>query len=266
MGLDISHHHEGLYTSDELKLILSSSHLHNELEEDEREILEHTLDLIELNVTEIMRPVDDMMVLDKNASFKIISNKILKNRYSRYPVYDKESKSIVGIIHVKDLLAEFLLKKEILNIEPYIRPVLKVSHKLPAMDLLRQFREGMPHFALIYKNKNSLIGYVTLDNLLHVLLGRIKDEFHKTHDDWVKNADDSFTTKGECSLYSLEKALDCEITVTPDEADLNTLYGLIITRHGKLPKEGETIHFNEFDALIEKVQDSNVTKVKIFPK
>lgn len=266
MGLNVSNQHEGFYSSEELKLILNSSHLHGELDKDERDIIEHTLDLGELKVTEVMRTTDEMVMLDIYQPFEMISKKILTNRYSRYPVYDSKAKKVIGVIHVKDLFADLLLKKEIDSLAPYLRPVLKVSHKLPAMDLLRKFQEGMPHFALVYKSKDSLLGFITLDNLLHVLIGRIKDEFHKTHDDWVKNYDGSFTTKGECSIYSLERALDCDITVTSEEEDLDTLYGLIITRYGKLPKEGETIHFDEFDALIEKVQDSSITKVRITPK
>lgn len=266
LGLNSSSGHEGVYSSDELKLILSGSHLHGELDKDERDILEHTLDLAELNVTEVMRPADEMMILNLNEPFELISQKILKNRYSRYPVYDSRIKEMIGVIHVKDLFADLLQHNEISTLTPYIRPVLKVSHKLPAMDLLRKFRTGMPHFALVYKNKSTLLGYVTLDNLLHVMIGRIKDEFHKTHDDWLKNSDGTITTKGDCSLYSLERALDCDITLTQEEEDLNTLYGLIITRHGKLPKEGEIIEFVEFDALIEKIQDSSLSKIKIIPK
>jgi CBS domain containing-hemolysin-like protein len=266
LGLNSSGAHEGVYSSDELKLILSGSHLHGELDKDERDILEHTLDLAELNVTEVMRPADEMMILNINEPFELISQKILKNRYSRYPVYDSNKKEMIGVIHVKDLFADLLQQKEVSTISSYIRPILKVSHKLPAMDLLRKFRTGMPHFALVYKNKTTLLGYVTLDNLLHVMIGRIKDEFHKTHDDWIKNTDGSITTKGDCSLYSLERALNCDITLTPEEEDLNTLYGLMITRHGKLPKEGEIIEFAEFDALVEKIQDSSLSKIKIVPK
>lgn len=266
LGLDSANNNEGYYSSEELKLILNASRLHSELEEEEREILEHTLDLAELNVTEVMRPADEMVALDVHDPFPVTSQKILKNHYSRYPVYDGKERTMIGIIHVKDLFADLLITKEIETITPYIRPALKVSHKLPAMDLLRKFRGGMPHFALVYKNKNTLLGFVTLDNLLHVLIGRIKDEFHKTHDDWIENSDGTFTTKGDCSLYSLERALNRDITLTAEEEDLTTLYGLIITRLGKLPKEGETIEFIEFDALIEKVQDSSLIKIKIIPK
>lgn len=266
IGAGVSDQNEGFYSNAELKLILTGSHLHSELEKDEREILEHTLDLAELSVTEVMRPTDEIILLDIDEPFEFISKKILKNRYSRYPVYNSDTKTIIGVIHVKDLFADLLLKKEINSLTAYIRPVLKVSHQLPAMDLLRKFRAGMPHFALVYKSKDSLLGFVTLDNLLHIMIGRIKDEFHKTHDDWVKHSDGSITAKGECSIYSLERALDCDITLTEDEEDLNTLNGLIMTRYGKLPAEKELIQFDEFDALIEKVHDSFVSQIKIIPK
>ena len=217
LKLDTTQKHEGFYSSEELKLILSGSHLHGELEEDEREILEHTLDLAELNVTEIMRSADEMIAIDVHAPFEKISDSILKNRYSRYPVFDSKIKEMIGVIHVKDLFADLLLQKEITDIASYIRPILKVSYKLPAMNLLRKFKTGMPHFALVYKNKNTLLGFVTLDNLLQVLIGRIKDEFHKTHEDWIKNSDGTITTKGDCSIYALERALDCEITLSSEE-------------------------------------------------
>jgi CBS domain containing-hemolysin-like protein len=266
LRLDLFHKNEGFYSSDELKLILSSSHLHGELDKDEREILEHTLDLTELNVTEVMRSDEEMMFVNLHEPFEVTAQKILEKRYSRYPVYDPTTNEMIGVIHVKDLFADLLQKKEMLTIKPYIRPILKVSHKLPAMDLLRKFRAGMPHFALVYKNKTTLLGFVTLDNLLHVMIGRIKDEFHKTHDDWVPLSNGTIKTKGDCSLYSLERALNSDITLSPEEEELNTLYGLIITRHGKLPKEGDTIHFTEFDAIIEKIQDSSISKIIIVPK
>jgi CBS domain containing-hemolysin-like protein len=144
--------------------------------------------------------------------------------------------------------------------------VLKVSYQLPAVDLLRRFREGMPHFALIYKGSENLLGFITLDNLLHVLIGRIKDEFHKTQDYWLKNTDGTLTVKGECSIYSLESALDKDISLNEDEKELVTFAGLLIARAGTLPKVGDTISFKEFDAAIEEVQESKIRKVKVIPK
>jgi CBS domain containing-hemolysin-like protein len=265
-GVDISTKNEHYYSTDELKIILNASHLHGELSEEETEILEHTLELADLQVTEVMRPRDDMIILDLNEPVADLIQKMFEHRYTRYPVYDPKKNSIVGLIHVKDLLPVIFKNQSIESLEPYLRPILKVQDRLPAIDLLHKFREGMTHFALVYEGKTHLLGFVTLDNLLHVLIGRIRDEFHRTQDDWVKNADDSFTVKGECSIYSLERALDQEITVSPEEEDMDTLAGLIVARAGILPNVGDKIIFDEFEAIIEKIDGSFIRTVKVVPK
>ena len=164
------------------------------------------------------------------------------------------------------MFPDLLAKKEIKALTTYIRPVLNVSPNLPAIDLLHKFRRGLPHFALVYKNSSTLWGFVTLDDLLHILFGKIKDEFHKTHDDWIKNPDGTYTFKGTSSIYSLERALDCDIFLYPQEEKLNSLNGLLIARNGSFPQEGNIIYFNEFDAYIEKIDQSFIESIKITPK
>lgn len=266
MGLNQVGEKENFYSTDEIKLILGASHLHGELTTEETEIIEHTLEFAELQVTEVMRQRDEIVLLNIKDPISTLINTVIENRYSRYPIYDPEKNEIIGIIHVKDLFAALYNQKEITDLQPYIRPILKISDQLPAIDLLRKFRAGMPHFALIYKNNDTLLGFVTLDNLLHVLIGRIKDEFHKTKDDWVHNADGTLTVKGECSIYSLERALDCDITLNADEEELNTLAGLLIMKVGTLPKVGDRISFVEFDAIVEEVLKNRISRVKVVPK
>lgn len=265
IGLNKVNEGENFYSTDEIKLILSASHLHGELTEEETEIIEHTLEFTDLKVTEVMRDRDDIILLDLGKPAQELLATVMEHRYSRYPVYDPEQKEIIGIVHVKDLFSALYRNKKISDITPYIRPVLKVSYQLPAIDLLRKFRSGMPHFALIYKGHDYLLGFVTLDNLLHVLIGRIKDEFHKTQDYWEKNSDGTFTVTGECSIYSLERALEKDISLNEDEKDLDTLAGLLIVRAGTLPKAGEKISFKEFDAVIEEVRELKIRRVRVVP-
>lgn len=265
-GLDITSSSERYFSTEEIKLILNSSHLHGELTEEETEIIEHTLEFADLRVTEVMRPREEMVMLDIHQPTQLLLQTALTHRYSRYPIYDSDKKEIIGIIHVKDIFAALYQHNEIKDLTPFIRPVLKISYRMPALELLREFREGVPHFALVYKGKETLLGFVTLDNLLHILIGRIKDEFHKTQDDWVKNPDGSISVKGECSIYSLERALDREITVKPDEEDIETLVGLLAAREETFPKEGDKIKFKEFDAVVEEVRGSSIPKVRIYPK
>ncbi|MFT4059640.1 MAG: hemolysin family protein [Legionella sp.] len=262
-GLNVMHHDENFYSTEEIKLLLSASHLHGELTKEEIEIIEHTLDLADLKVTEVMRFSEEMVMININNPIHQIMDIIIMHRYSRYPVYDPNTKDVIGIIHVKDLLPILYQQGEIKELQSLLRPVLKVSRHMPALDMLRKFREGMPHFALIYSGRNTILGFVTLDNLLQILIGRIKDEFHRTKVDWILNDDGSISASGNCSIYSLEQAIDQDIDI---EDEIDILNGLFFYRLGYVPKQGEQIEFPEFDAKIEEATASKIIKVRIFPK
>lgn len=264
IGIDVRHHGQSFHSTKEIKLILSASRLHGELTQEETEIIEHTLDFADLRVTEIMRSRAEMVMLDIHQPLEQLLKIVFEQRYSRYPVYDKTKQEIIGIIHIKDLFAAWYAKPVALDLKSVVRPVLKVSNRLSALDMLHQFREGMSHFALVKNDKNALIGFVTLDNLLHMLLGRIKDEFHKTQDSWTINPDGTLQVKGDCSLYSLEKVLG--IKIQPGVEEVNTIGGLILNQAGEIPKERKRFEFAGFSAVVEKIRGTRIQVVKIYPK
>jgi CBS domain containing-hemolysin-like protein len=264
LGLAATHQGTDSYSSEEIKILLHSSHLHGELTQEEVKIIEHTLDFADLKVTELMRPREEMVMLDIKEPVDSIMKTLMHHRYSRYPVYDPETQHVLGMIHVKDILPTLYSQGAVTELKSFIRPILKVSNNELALDLLRKFREGAPHFALVYNKYKSLNGFVTLDNLLQVLIGRIKDEFNLTKVDWVAQRDGSLIVKGSCSLYSLEQALNCEIDA--EEKDIETLSGLILHRLGTLPAEGARLEFSEFSGIVEEVQGSRIAKVRIYPR
>lgn len=263
--LDETHRKDQTYSTEEIKLILNSSHLHGELTKEEAEILEHTLDLGDLKVTEAMRPIEEMTALEENQPIAELLQIILKTRYSRYPLYQGSLNNITGIIHIKDLLAIFCRGQAVTSLTPLIRPLLKVSEHLPALELLRKFREGMPHFAVVLSDPHTPVGFITLDNLLHILFGRIKDEFHRTKDDWMPIPDGGFLMNGNCSVYAVEQALNIDI-LPEEEEEISTLAGLILEQVKRMPKTGEHIHFNQFIAIIDKMKGPRILTVRVYKK
>jgi len=255
---------EDSYSVEEIKLILNTSHLYGELTKEEAEILEHTLDLADLKVTEVMRPIDEMTALDETQSLEKSLQMVLKTRYSRYPLYQDSVNNIIGIIHIKDLLAVFFQHQKINNLTQFSRPILKVSEHLPALELLRKFREGMPHFAIVLSDMNTPIGFITLDNLLHILLGRIKDEFHKTKDDWISLPDGGFLMNGNCSIYAVEQALDIDIPF--EDEKVRTLAGLILKKIKIIPKAGRKIQFEKFLVIIDRMKGPRILKLRVYKK
>lgn len=254
------------YSTEEIKLILSTSHAHGELTQAETEIIKRTLNFADLTVTEVMRPYEAMVALDLRQPMSDLLKIIIEHRYSRYPVYEENKQNIIGMVHVKDLFFNLYQQQPITDLKLLVRPILKISHRLSTLELLRQFREGMPHIALIYSAKKTLVGFMTLDNLLRVLIGRIQDEFHNTQDDWVKNPDGSLLLQGSFSLYTLEKALGYKLKLSRKEKKLHTFMGLILSRLGVLPKVGERIALDEFEFLIKKMHGARIVEVMVYPK
>lgn len=265
-GLTEIHRGENAYSTEEIKLILSASHLHGDLTKEEIQMLEHTLDFAELNVTEVMRPFEEMVMLDITHPIKDSMKLIMAHQYSRYPIFDPDKQTIIGIIHVKDLFSTLYHQGEITELRSLLRPVFKTSRRLPVLNLLRKFREGTPHFALVYSHHNVLLGFITLDNLLNVLIGRIKDEFNLTKEDYVFCPDGSLKIRADCSIYSLEQALERDINITEDEEEVETIAGLIIHRLGRLPKQGEKVEFMEISIKIDIMQGTRIRQIIVWPK
>lgn len=269
LDLDVIHPSEQAYSNDEIKLILRSSQIHGELTPQASSILAHTLELADLQAMDVMRSSDDIVMIHTPISKRQLVETITRTRFSRYPVYDRKKKQIIGLLHVKDIqmLLEEHQSEDTLPLQEVIRPIPKVSYRLPALALLRQFQREIPHFALVYGRQKNIIGFITLDNLLHLVIGVIKDEFHKTQDAWIQHGDGSLTVKGDCPLYALERALDIEIVLTSEEEEeVSTITGLILYKLGSLPKEGQTVQFTDFSATIENIQGARITQIRIVPR
>lgn len=270
LKLDVVHPGEQFMSSEEIKLILRSSQLHGELSPQESSILAHTLELTDLRAIDVMCAYDDMIMLDTPLNKKTLMETLGDHQYSRYPVYDLKSKKVIGLVHVKDLqtLVHNIDDLQPIDLQPLTRAIPKIPYRLPALNLLRQFQGGMPHFALVYNRQGVNIGFVTLDNLLHLVIGVIKDEFHKTRDAWIMHKDGSLTVKGNCPINILERALDYPLTLNEaeEEEQISTLSGLIMHHLGSVPKIGDKIELHDFTAIIEKMHGTRITQARIKPR
>lgn len=254
------------YSAAEIKLILSSTHIHEKITKQEIDILKHTLEFSDLKVVDVMRPFDDMQSFEATETIDQAIQTAIKKHYSRYPVYVKSPEDIVGIVHVKDLLDALYLGNRTATVKSIMRPVLKVSRRLPALSLLHKLQQGMPHFAIVRNAQNIPVGFVTLDNLFHVMVGRVRDEFHRTEEGWKVASDGALVMNGSSPLYVVERALDIDIDVDDNNDPVNTIYGLILTKLGRLPEQGERIEFDEFSLVVLDIKGYKIKQVAIYPK
>ncbi len=261
-GLHSSHETEGNYSSKEIKLILKASHMHGELNKEQADILQQTIDFSERRVADCMQPIDEMIGVYLNKPLAETLETIARYRFSRYPVFGENRHHVVGVLLVKDLFFALQKTGELTELKTLMRPILAVEPNMPARALFRKFRAGVTHFAIVTSTANLVLGFVTLDDILMTLFGNISDEFTKPMPDWELAEDGNFIMKGNTPLYVIERALQIEIP----EQKLNTLSGLIMAALERVPVVGERINFEQFAVEILQMQGPRILLVKVYPK
>lgn len=233
------------HTAEELKQVLMASHHHGELGSHESEILARALEFSDLTVVDLMIPVSRMITLDITQSMSAIRTIIAQHRFSRYPVTAGKTNRFIGLVHIKDLFMADAGAADI-DLRSVLRELPMASRDMPAMKLFRRFRAGYPHLAAVQDDSRVVIGFVTLENLLQALVGRIDDEFRRDRTDWRVLPDGSYEGKGWFSIYSLERLLGREIEL---EDATNSVGGMVIKILDRVPKSGDK--FDLEDCTIE---------------
>eukprot|EP01030_Chromulinospumella_sphaerica_P016498 gene16498-16313_t len=210
-GLSGKGGHDSHYSIDELKLILRTSQPGENFNQEERKILAHTLDLSDMTVSDLMRPINEVIALHASRPLQENLDTMLRNRFSRYPYYDKDDETVLGVIHLKDLFFAQQSGKPVTDLAPFLRPVETIAARTPALEQFRRFRDGAPHFALIGEKGKRPLGFITLDNLLGAMVGEIHDEFRLNENDWLKQPDGTLIGKASLPIVSLERALGIDI-------------------------------------------------------
>jgi len=259
------HGHDAHYSADELKLILRGNNQDDRFTREEWNILAKTLDFSELEVSDLMRPIHEMVALHRSRSLQENLKTVYHQRFSRYPYFDTNGVDVLGVIHLKDLFFAQQEGKTIEDLATYLRPVQYISAHTAALKLFRHFRMGAAHFAVIGQKGQKPEGFITLDNLLSAMVGEIRDEFRQNNNDWTRLDDGTLIGKGSLPIFSLERILG--IDVENEELELEdevSIGGLIMAKLRDIPAEGQKIEFNQFDAVVRKMNGSRIVFVQIY--
>ncbi len=266
-GLSGGASHDTHYSTDELKLILRTKTQDQKFTPDERNILAHSLDFGKLAVSDLMRPISEVIALHATKSLDDNLQTVVRNRFSRYPYFAANGDDVLGVIHLKDLFFAQQAGLPITDLTAFLRPVEMFSARTPAQELFRRFREGAPHFALIGERGKRPLGFITLDNLLGAMVGEIHDEFRPNDNDWQRQSDGSLIGKASLTIVSLERILGLEIdneSLGLDEVE--SVGGLLMVKLGDIPKQGQRIEFPAFDVLVKSMNGPRIVQVNVIPK
>ncbi|WP_273457260.1 hemolysin family protein [Nevskia ramosa] len=253
------------YTHDELKMILHLSHAAGDKPESNLNImLAHTLELQDLVASDLMRTRREMIGLDHDSSHAEVRRIVQKYGYSRYPLLD-EDEAIVGVVHVKDLLLEPPGDDYPQRLRRLARDIHRFREDTPALEVLRRFRQGAPHLALVDDFEGTMDGFVTLEDVLEAMLGEIVDEYEPRRAGQVDRrivhlADGSLLLRGDTPVYRLERVLGAEID---GSEDVDTVAGLVMQKLDRIAVRGDQIVIGAHEITVQRVTGPRIERIKV---
>ncbi len=261
MGVELATEGDTVHSAEELRTILLASHHHGELGPVEARFLVHGLELGELLVGDVMRPLADLVWISVGQPIEEVLAEVRTSRYTRYPVRDPETGRFVGLLHIKDLHSRDERLRDIKDLQPYLRMLPRIDQEASLSELIAQFRKGAPHLAIVTDRLDNEIGFVTFELVIEALLGPVQDEFTKAEPRWTRGDDGSLTGPGSLSLFSLEDALGRPVPVV----EANSVAGLLIEQLGRIPAAGEIVPFPGFEIEVMSVTGPRVDSVRVRP-
>jgi putative hemolysin len=228
-----------------------------DVEEQERELIDSVLEFSETIVREVMTPRPDMVTIPVEAGIDELIAVAIDEGYSRIPV--TSNGDVVGIVVVKDLLAGLSdEERRAQTVLEVMRPVEFVPENKYASTLLAEMRDRHLHQVMVADEYGDIVGLVTIEDLIEELVGEISDETDMVENLIVPRGD-GWVVDARLPVDELEKVIGVDL---PDE-EWDTVGGLVLGLAERLPEVGETFRFESLTFTVTRMQGRRVSTVDV---
>jgi CBS domain containing-hemolysin-like protein len=259
LGLGGAHAEEVAHTEEELKHILAESVEGGHLSRSERIMIENVLNLEEKTARRVMIPRPDIVYLSLARPLDENLRIARQAGHTRFPLCEDDLTSVVGMIHVKDIFRNGqsgrIDLRQLARKAPYLPVTLRLDQ------LLLEFQRNQVHLAMLLDEYGSVVGMVTLENVLEELVGPIQDEFDRESPDVTSLGDGAFEVEASCPLDRLAEAVGIEIP----ETDAETAGGLILDLLGRMALPGDYVDLGGRRLTVLRADPTRVRKIRIEP-
>lgn len=258
IGITPAKEDELAHSEAELLMILSESARGGHISEQEKIISERALRFADLKARQIMIPRGEVIYFSLADSLEQSLTKAWRNNFARYPLCETDLDSVVGMIHIRDVLW-MLQKKGEVDLESVAHEVVVVSEEESLEIVLQKFRSTHIHMALVADEVGVVSGLVTLEDVLEQLVGEIQDEFDRESPLIKKIGELAYEASGRIHLTVLEAKLGIEF----GDDDVVTLSGYVTERLGRFPGVGDSIDVGDWRVVVTRAEALKVRTLRL---
>ncbi|MGB9677646.1 MAG: hemolysin family protein [Candidatus Ratteibacteria bacterium] len=248
-------------TEEDIKAMILAGEEEGVIEKEEKEMIHSIFEFGDMMVKEIMTPRVNIVAVEENTSLEDIVKKISISGYSRIPVYKENIDKITGIVYIKDIVArqtEDAWKK--LKAKDIIRNVYFVPETKKVIELLRELQMLKLQMTIVIDEYGGTAGLITVEDLIEEIVGEISDEFKIDEKKYIKISDEKYLVKGTMEIEKVEELFGIKI---PEEIDIETIAGFVLSYFGRFPKKGEEFEYDNYKFIVQDADEKIIKWVKV---
>ena len=253
---------EPLVTEEEVRVLIEQGTQSGVFEPIEEEIMEQVFRLSDRTVSVIMTPRRDIVWFHVDDTPAEIRDTVLIHGHSRYPVARSDLDDVIGVVMVKDLLATHIADQPI-DLAALAQPPLYVPESMQALAVIERLRETRSHMALVIDEYGGLEGLVTFTDIMRAILGDLPDNKGQREEPVVQREDGSWLVDGMYPVDEFQDTFEIKEMPHEDEANYQTLGGMVMALLGQVPKAGDRVTWAGYDIEVMDMDGRRVDKVLV---
>lgn len=231
---------KGINTIDHLAEEIKHLHEQKVIDETEFSMLEGILNFQAKMVREVMVPRTDAFMVDATVSFQENLNEILRQPYSRIPVYQQDKDKIIGVIHIRTVLRKARqIGFDKIDYADVMSEPLFAPETVELGELLVEMQQTQRQLAILLDEYGGVVGLATIEDLIEEIVGDIDDEVDRAEVLFNQLNDRRYVIYGKMPLDDFNDQFGTDIQMD----DVDTVAGYVITKLGVIPAKGEKLSF-----------------------
>lgn len=252
-------------TEEEINIMMQQGTKAGAFEEAEQDMVEQVFRLGDRRVSALMTPRPDIVYLDLDDPLHVNQQKIARQHHTYYLVCRSNFDTVLGVVHVKDILAQSF-SGEPIDFEPLLRPPLFVPESMRALKVLEQFKQSGVHVALVVDEYGVVQGLMTVNDILQAIVGEIPAADVPQRPDVIRRADGSWLVDGMLPLDQVKELLGVGKLPNEDQLNFQTLGGFMMSQLGHVPLPADHFDWREWRFEVVDMDGKRVDKVLIATK
>ena len=244
------------HSEEELKMLVAISTRKGVLQESERVLLGRALDFADTLVRQVMVPRTEIVAIEDDRPLRDLRDLAEEHPFTRVPVFHGDLDHVVGVVHIKDLVAARDLSRPV---RESMRRPLFLPETMHLDRALSEFRRQRMQLGIVVDEFGGTAGVVTLEDVLEQLVGEVHDEFDRETPHFRSESSGTVLIDGLAALPELRERLGLELEGEP----YDTVGGLVFGRLGRLAKIGDAVEIEGQRFVVTQVDGRRVAQVRV---